>query len=81
MPKVGRMTAEERRAAAFKKEIMALCKHSKYGSLRAVMDEVGESYISTIQLLTKGRIRAQTVGKIFKLTGADDKTILKLMRM
>ena len=81
MPKVGRMTAEERRAAAFKKEIMTLCKSSKYGSLRAVMEEVGESYISTIQLLTKGRIRAQTVGKIFKLTGADDETILRLMRM
>ena len=81
MPKVGRMTDEERRAAAFKKEIMSLCKSSKYGSLRAVMDEVGESYISTIQLLTKGRIRAQTLSAIFKAVEADDKTILRLMRM
>ncbi len=81
MPKVGRMTAEERRAAAFKKEIMSLCKHSKYGSLRAVMDEVGESYISTIQLLSRGRIRNQTVSEILKLVDADDETIIRLMRM
>ena len=81
MPKVGRMTDEERRAAAFKREIMLLCRHSKYNSLRGVVDAMGENYGTVYTMLNKGRIRAQTVGQIFKATDADDKTILKLMRM
>ena len=81
MPKVGRMTDDERRTAAFKREIMALCRRSDYGSLQAVMAEAGEDYSTTTRLLENGRIRAQTVRKIFKLTGADNETILRLMRL
>lgn len=75
------MTDDERRAKAFKREIMAMCRRSKFGSLQAVMAEAGEDYSTTTRLLDNGRIRAHTVGKILKLTEADDKTILKLMRM
>lgn len=81
MPKIGRKTTDERRAAAFKREIMTLCRNSQYGSLQAVMAEAGEDYSTTTRLLENGRIRAQTVGKIFKLTGADDATILRMMRL
>lgn len=81
MPKVGRMTEEERRTKAFKREIINLCRASEYGNLKAVTNALGMNYNSVYSLLNNGRIRAHTVGQIFKATGADDKTILKLMRM
>lgn len=83
MPKIGRMTEEQRRAAAFKREIMALCKRSKYGGLYGVVEAMGDGYkyANVCALLTRGRIRAETVGKIFKLTGADNDTIVRLMRL
>jgi len=81
MPKVGRMTEEERRAAAFKREIMLLCRRSKYNGLKGVVEAMGENYGTVYTMLNKGRIRAETVGQIFKITDASNETILKLMRM
>lgn len=75
------MTEEERRTKAFRREIINLCRASEHGSFKAVTETLGMNYNSVYSLLYNGRIRAQTVGQIFKATGADDKTILKLMRM
>lgn len=75
------MTEQERRTKAFKKEIMTLCRKSDYGSLKGVTDAMGENYTNVFVLLSKGRIRAQQVGQIFKLTKADADTIYRIMHI